>query len=65
MELIINNKLTETATSNLASLAQEMNLPERGVAIAIGNKMVPRSEWEKTSLAEGMNIVIIKAAFGG
>ena len=65
MEVNINGKATQTTAGNLAELATEMGLPERGVAVAVDNKMVPRTEWTATSLCEGANIVIIKAAFGG
>lgn len=65
MNVLINNKSTETEAKNLCELANEMSLPERGVAVAVANKMVPRAEWENTPLAEGANIVIIKAACGG
>lgn len=65
MNVLINNKATETEAKNLSELAKEMSLPERGVAVAVANKMVPRAEWESTPLADGANIVIIKAACGG
>lgn len=65
MNIIINNKETMTSAKNLRELALELNLPERGVAVAVSNKMVPRTEWEQTLIAEGANIVIIKAACGG
>lgn len=65
MNIIINNKETNTSAKNLKELALELNLPEKGVAVAVSNKMVPRTEWEQTPIAEGANIVIIKAACGG
>lgn len=65
MTITINNKRTETEATNLSQLAQELALPERGVAIAIANKMVPRAEWESAILQEGASVVIIKAACGG
>lgn len=65
MKLTINNKEQETAAATLQALAEEMKLPEKGVAIAVANKMVPRSEWSSTPLHEGDDIVIIKAACGG
>ena len=65
MEVIINGKPKETAAANLLDLVAEMGLPERGVAVAIHNKMVPRTEWADTALSGGEQIVIIKAAFGG
>lgn len=65
MKVNINNKETETQALNVKQLAEELNLPAKGVAIAISNSMVPRDEWEQTSIAEGADIVIIKAFCGG
>lgn len=65
MKVIINNKETETESKYLSELATELALPAKGVAVAIANKMIPRSDWEKTELVEDANIVIIKAACGG
>lgn len=65
MKIKINSKETETNATSLQLLAEEMNLPAVGVAMAIDNKMVPRTEWRNTPIAEGANIVIIKAACGG
>ena len=65
MTIQINNKATETKASNIAELANELGLPQKGVAIAVANTMVPREEWETTALEEGASVVVIKAAFGG
>lgn len=65
MNIIINNENKETAAATLAELATELALPLKGVAVAIDNKIVPRTTWEATALTENANIVIIKAAFGG
>lgn len=65
MDININNKKTSVTSTNLQELAQEMNLPEKGVAIAISNQMIPRTEWANTPIAEGADVVIIKTACGG
>lgn len=65
MEILINNEKKETKATNVSELAAELALPERGVALAINNRIVTRNAWEKTSLNEGYNVTIIKAAFGG
>ena len=65
MTILINNKETTTSATTLAALASELALPEKGVAVAVSNAMVPRSEWATTTIADGANIVIIKAACGG
>lgn len=65
MTIKINNKETDTQVGNLFQLAAELSLPEKGVAVAVNNRMVPRTEWAATPLAENDNVVIIKAACGG
>lgn len=65
MTIQVNNKQLETEAQCLGQLAAEMSLPEKGVAMAMNNKMVPRAEWDKTPLVEGASVVIIKAACGG
>ena len=63
--IYVNNKPTETSATTLLKLAEEMNLPARGVAVAVENKMIQRAAWAETALTEGVHIVIIKAACGG
>ena len=65
MKIQINNKEVETKALTLSELAQEMALPEKGVAVAVNNKMVPRAQWADTALTEGIAVVIIKAVCGG
>ena len=47
MKVNINNKETETQALNVKQLAEELNLPAKGVAIAISNSMVPRNDWSR------------------
>lgn len=65
MKVTINNKETETQAKTIRELAQELDLPATGVAVAISNEMVPRDEWENTNIAEGADIIIVKAFCGG
>lgn len=65
MKIKINNKEVETQALTVADLAKEQNLPEKGVAVAISNEMVPRTEWENRKLKEDDDIVILKAFCGG
>ena len=65
MQINVNNKPLSTTATSLSTLATELSLPEKGVAVAVNNKMVPRNLWEQTPLSEGMSVVIIKAACGG
>lgn len=65
MNVTVNNKPVETGASTLKELALQLELPEKGVAVAVSNKMVPRSEWENFAITEGVNIIVIRASCGG
>lgn len=65
MKIKVNNTEMETAAQTVAQLASEQQLPQKGVAIAINNSMIPRTEWEQTPIREGADIVILKAFCGG
>lgn len=65
MRIKINNKEVETSARTIAELTAEQKLPERGVAIAVSNSMIPRTEWESRQIAEGDDIIILKAFCGG
>lgn len=65
MNIKVNQKNVVTKANTLSQLAAEMSLPEKGVAVAIDANIVKRQLWEMTTLYEGMNITVIKAAFGG
>ena len=66
MQLEINGKKVELpATAALQTVAEELKLSPAGTAIAVNNKMIPRTQWAATSLVEQDKIVVIKAACGG
>ena len=65
MNITVNNKQVVTEATTLLALSEELNLPEKGIAVAIGNQMIPRSEWATTAISEGVSVIIIKAACGG
>lgn len=65
MNVTVNNKPVETGASTLKELALQLELPEKGVAVAVSNKMVPRNEWENFAITEGVSIIVIRASCGG
>lgn len=65
MKIRINNKETDVQAESILDLAKELSLPERGVAVAVNNRMIPRTDWQQTALKDDDNIVIIKAVCGG
>lgn len=66
MKVQVNNKEVEiNPDSTLVQLTAQLELTVSGIAIAVNNRMIPRTEWERFSLHENDNVVIIKAACGG
>ena len=65
MKLKVNNQEVETGAITLSQFSQEQNLPTTGIAVAINQRMIPRTEWDSYTLNEGDNIIIIKAVCGG
>ena len=65
MKILVNNKGMETGAGSVAELAEELGLPENGVAVAVGGVMVRRADWGESVLSEGDSVIVIKAACGG
>ena len=65
MKVKVNNKDVETEASDMKDLSLQLGLPEKGIAVAVNQNMVPREEWKECVLKEGDDILIIKAVCGG
>ena len=65
MKVTVNNREVETDASNLLLLSQQLNLPPAGIAVAVNNRIVPRSEWENSPISQGDSLIVIKAVCGG
>ena len=65
MKVLVNNKEVKTGATTLSQLIEELALPVQGIAVAVDNHIVFRTEWTKCALREYMSIIIIKAACGG
>ncbi|MBW3698598.1 sulfur carrier protein ThiS [Vibrio sp. T187] len=56
---------TVSSSSNLADIISLLSLPELGCVFAINNVVVPRSEWNTTTVNEGDSISLFQAIAGG
>ena len=66
MEVFINHSPVETdAATTLAELLMQEGIAADGIAAAIDNKVVPRSEWASATLHEADKVTIIRAVCGG
>lgn len=62
----INNIETDLADGmTIAYFAATEKLPEKGVAIAVNNEIVPRTKWNEHTINHGDDIIILKAFCGG
>jgi sulfur carrier protein len=48
----------------VAGLLQSLGYPDRGIAVAVDQAVLPRSSWTAT-LSEGANIEVVTAVQGG
>lgn len=66
MKLIVNNKPEEYSLEHLHQLLQELGLlASKGIAVAVNNKVIPKTNWNTFQLTENDTITIIRATQGG
>jgi sulfur carrier protein len=68
MELKINNQTKQFATDSLtvqALLDLEIPIKQNGIAVAINNTVIPKSNWNSYRIQETDDILIISATQGG
>ena len=49
----------------IAASGARVDASRRGVAVAVDGEVVPRGEWDTTSLSEGMKVEVLQAVQGG
>ncbi len=65
MEISVNGKKTQSDATTLAGWIAAQGLETAGLAVALGERVVPRAEWERTPLSEGDALTLIRATQGG
>ena len=66
MNVVINGEPTELSTgATVATALDALELPDRGVAVAVDAEVVPRGEWPDHELAEGARVEVLRAIQGG
>lgn len=67
MEVTVNqqNYIVPDDCNLQTLLADILQRPDRGLAIAINQNIVPKTQWGTLHLNSGDNIIIIKATQGG
>jgi len=68
MELTINGEKRKVASvDTLAELLETLgvSVETRGIAVAVNDTVVPRTEWGATRIQEGDSVEVIHAVQGG
>jgi len=67
VEIIVNNeKIKVEENTTLQQLLQQIRGEKlNGLAVAVNNAVIPRSQWEKKQLNLNDNVLIIQATQGG
>lgn len=62
---MVNEQAVEVdGQTTVAGLLQSMGFPERGIAVAVNDAVLPRSSWT-TTLSDGARLEIVTAVQGG
>ncbi len=51
--------------TNLQDLLTQLDISDKGIAVAVNNQIISKINWSRYQLAEGENILIIRATQGG
>lgn len=68
MEITINNspkKLNSESPSLLDVISTELKEIPKGIAVALNDTVIPKSEWNTTYVKQNDSLLIIKATQGG
>jgi sulfur carrier protein len=66
VKVLVNGEPTELeAGATVESVLASLELPQRGVAVAVDAEVVPRGEWPEHELNEGARVEVLRAIQGG
>lgn len=66
MSIIVNGDPSDVAPgTTVAELLNTLDVPTRGVAVAVDAEVVPRGSWETFAVADGARVEVLIAVQGG
>ncbi|HEV2062543.1 MAG TPA: sulfur carrier protein ThiS [Solirubrobacteraceae bacterium] len=63
--ITLNGKPADADGLTIAELLARLELPQRGVAVAVDAEVVPKSEWDRHVVADGAHVEVVTAVQGG
>lgn len=64
-KISINQQEKAVQNTIIHLMLKELGIQSTGIAIAVNNKVIPRTQWETFTLAENDKVIIIHATQGG
>ena len=66
MNIFIYNDRQTIEPGSISELLKHLDMePAKGIALAVNERVIPKTEWKNTPLSEGDRIILIKATQGG
>jgi sulfur carrier protein len=66
MRVVLNGREAElTDGATVREALDDLDLPDRGVAVAVDAEVVPRGAWDTHELSEGARVEVLRAIQGG
>jgi sulfur carrier protein len=66
MKVVVNGKPQELEDgATVETVLSTLDVPARGVAVAVDAEVVPRGEWREHELSEGARVEVLRAIQGG
>ncbi len=66
MKVLVNGRPTELESgATVESVLAVLDVPDRGVAVAVDAEVVPRGQWPEHQLSEGARVEVLRAIQGG
>ena len=66
MNVLVNGEPTELGPgATVETVLASLDVPDRGVAVAVDAEVVPRGEWPERELSEGARVEVLRAIQGG
>jgi sulfur carrier protein len=67
MNILLNGEPTVGDGVTVRQLLEDLDVPggARGVAVAVDAAVVPRGEWETTTIDDGARVEVLRAIQGG
>lgn len=66
MQIHINDKTVELPDgASVSDALAAAGIAAAGTAVALGDRILPRAEWDTTLLTDGIRLTVIRAVCGG